>query len=100
MRVKKKLLILLLLVLLIGIFAMIHIHRIMLIGEGFPISCPRFAFAGSTVTVQTYSVTDGWIDVSCSGAEVKAIREDTFQFVMPNENVQVKVSFVRDEFGA
>ena len=96
---KKILIIFLATVILIGIFVLTNCHRITLAGDSHVISCPKFAIAGSTVTVQTYTVTDGWIDVSCSGAEVKAIREDTFQFVMPRKDVQGKVSFISDEFG-
>lgn len=63
-------------------------------------SCPRIAVVGSTVTVRTVSVTDGWLDVSCSGAKVEVVQGDMFTFVMPRENVEVRTKFVSDEFGA
>ena len=61
-------------------------------------SCPRMAIIGKTVTVRTGSVTDGWVEVSCSGAEVTAVQGDLFTFVMPRQNVEVRARFVSDWF--
>ena len=48
------------------------------------------------MTVETKDVTDGWLEVSASGAEVTAVQENVFQFVMPEQNVEVKVLFTWD----
>ena len=66
-------------------------------GEDLLISCPKSAVAGETVTVETKDVTDGWVEVTASGAEVKAVQGDLFQFVMPKQNVDVRVLFVGDK---
>ena len=47
--------------------------------------------------VETKCVTDGWVEVSASGAEVTAVQEDVFQFVMPKQNVDVRVLFAWDD---
>ena len=50
-----------------------------------------------TVTVETKTVTDGWVEVTASGTEVKAVQGDLFQFVMPKTNVDVRILFVGDD---
>ena len=66
-------------------------------GADLVISCPKNAKAGETVTVETKCVTDGWLEVSASGAEVTAVQEDVFQFMMPRQDVDVRVLFAWDD---
>ena len=66
-------------------------------GEDLLVSCPKSAKAGETVTVETKTVTDGWVEVTASGTEVKAVQGDLFQFVMPKTNVDVRILFVGDD---
>lgn len=66
-------------------------------GEDLLISCPKSAAAGETVTVETKTVTDGWVEVTASGTEVKAVQGDVFQFVMPKQNVDIRILFVGDD---
>lgn len=62
------------------------------------ISCPKTAKAGETVTVETKCVTDGWVEVTAGGAEVTAVQGDLFRFVMPAQDVEVRVRFAWDDF--
>ena len=61
------------------------------------VSCPKSAKAGETVTVETKCVTDGWVEVTATGAEVEAVQGDLFQFVMPAQDVEVRVKFAWDD---
>ncbi len=61
------------------------------------ISCPRRARAGQTVSVQTKDVTDGWVEVTVSGAEVTAVQGNLFEFVMPEHAVDVRVRFAWED---
>ena len=47
--------------------------------------------AGETVTVRTLSITDGWIDFSCS-EDVERIDETMYQFIMPDHDVTIRIS--------
>lgn len=66
-------------------------------GADLLISCPKSAAAGEPVTVETKTVTDGWVEVTASGAEVKAVREDLFQFTMPKQDVDIRILFAGDD---
>lgn len=66
-------------------------------GKDLLITCPKSAAVGETVSIETKSVTDGWLEVTASGTEAKAVQGDLFQFVMPNQNVNVRILFVGDE---
>ena len=96
---KKSLFIIIPLPLLI-IFALTSVRLIDTGSSSLIVSCPRIAVVGSTVTVRTVCVTDGWLEVSCSGAEMETVQEDLYRFVMPGENVRVRARFVSDETGA
>ena len=96
---KRTLIIVLVILLLFTVFAVSSIRLISVTGAtDLVVSCPKLALVGSTVTVRTVSVTDGWIDVSCNGADVEAVQEDLFRFVMPRRNVAVRARFMSDEF--
>ena len=60
-------------------------------------SCPKSAKAGETVTVTMPSVTDGWLEPSVTGAEVERTEEDWFRFVMPDHEVNIRVTFMGDD---
>ena len=57
-------------------------------------SCPETAKAGETVTVLTRDVTDGDKEISVSGADGTSVDWFTYQFVMPDHDVEVQVNFV------
>ena len=57
-------------------------------------SCPETARAGETVTVLTRDVTDGDKEISVSGADGTSVDWFTYQFVMPDHDVEVQVNFV------
>ena len=97
-RVMKRAVIIIL-VLLLAVFALTSVRFIRIGETHLIVSCPRIAVVGSTVNVRTVCVTDGWLDVSCSGADVEAVQEDLFRFVMPRRNVRVRARFVSDDFG-
>ena len=74
-------------------------YRIKIVGgEDLVISCPETAKAGETVTVETTTVTDGWLEMRVTGAEVTAVQEDLFQFIMPNQDVEVRIVFAWDDW--
>ena len=100
---KKKLLIsigLLLAVLLMGtVLVGCSRHRITVIsGEKFVHKCPRSARTGETVTVMTSVVSDGELYVN--GVEGKFVRLGEFQFVMPDHDVELKVTVIAFPNGA
>ena len=97
-KMKKKSYILLLSCMLIFLCGCGNTYKIKVVGgEDLVVSCPKAAKAGETVSIETKSVTDGWVEVTASGTEVKAVRGDLFQFVMPNDNVDVRILFVGDD---
>ena len=74
------------------------LYRVSVVGGAdLVISCSKQARAGETVTVETKTVTDGWLETYVNGKEAKAIQGDIFQFVMPEENADVRVLFVGDD---
>ena len=95
---KKKSYILLLTALMFFLCACGNTYKINVVGGAdLLISCPKSASAGETVTVETKTVSDGWVEVTVSGTEVHAVQGDLFQFVMPKTNVDVRILFVGDE---
>lgn len=95
---KKKSYILLLTALMFFLCACGNSYKINVVGGAdLLISCPKSAAAGETVTVETKTVSDGWVEVTASGTEVKAVQGDVFQFVMPKQNVDVRILFVGEE---
>ena len=95
---KQRLIVFLVLLLILSLCACGNPYRINIAGGAdLVISCPKTAKAGETVIVETKCVTDGWVEVSASGAEVTAVQEDVFQFVMPKQNVDVRVLFAWDD---
>ena len=54
-------------------------------------SCPKFAKAGDTVTIETVSVTDADIYVRANGSECTCIQDGVYEFVMPDSNVEITV---------
>ena len=74
-------------------------HRITVIsGEKFVHKCPKYAGTGETVTVSTSVVSDGELYVN--GVEGKFIRPGEFQFVMPDHDVELKVTVIAFPNGA
>ena len=75
-----------------------NIYKIKVVGgEDLLIFCPKSAKAGETVTVETKDVSDGQVEVTASGTEVKAVQGNLFQFVMPKTNIDVRILFVGDD---
>ena len=100
---KKKLLIgigLLLVVLLVcGVLFLSSYRRITVIsGERFVHKCPKFAKPGDTVTVSTSVVSDGELYVN--GVDGKFVRLGEYQFVMPDHDVELKVTVIAFKGGA
>ena len=74
-------------------------HRITVIsGEKFVHKCPKYARTGETVTVMTSVVSDGELYVN--GVEGKFVRLGEFQFVMPDHDVELKVTVIAFPNGA
>jgi hypothetical protein len=67
-------------------------------GERFVSKCPKFAKPGDTVTVYTSVISDGELYVN--GVDGRFLRPGEFQFVMPDEDVQLKVTVVAFKDGA
>ena len=100
---RKKLILLagvLLVVLLVcAVFFFSTHHRITVIsGERFVHKCPKFAKPGDTVTVMTSVVSDGELYVN--GVDGRFVRLGEYQFVMPDEDVQLKVTVIAFKDGA
>jgi hypothetical protein len=96
--VKRGLILFFALLLALSLCACGNRYRINVLGGAdLVISCPKTAKAGETVTIETKCVTDGWLEVFASGAEVTAVQEDVFQFVMPRQDVDVRVLFAWDD---
>ncbi len=95
---KKTVFMLIIAALVIFLCACGNTYKIKVVGgEDLLVSCPKSAKAEETVTVETKTVTDGWVEVTVSGAEVRAVQGDLFQFVMPKQNVEIRILFVGDE---
>ena len=74
-------------------------HRITVIsGAQHVHKCPKFARTGQTVTVTTSVVSDGELYVN--GVDGSFVRLGEYQFVMPDEDVQLKVTVIAFENGA
>ena len=74
-------------------------HRITVIsGEQNVYECPRHAKTGETVTVMTAMVTDGELYVN--GVEGEFVRPGEFRFVMPDRDVELKVTVIAFPDGA
>ena len=54
-------------------------------------NCPKHAKANETIEFYTVSVDDGDIYVYMNNIELKPVREGYYTFVMPEENVTIKV---------
>ena len=66
-------------------------------GADLVISCPQSAKAGETITIKTKDVTDGWLEVYANGKETEAVQESVFEFVMPKQDVEVRIKFAWDD---
>ena len=100
---KKKLIVwtgLLLAVLMMGtILVGCSRHRITVIsGEKFVHKCPKTARTGETVTVETSVVSDAELYVN--GVDGKFVRPGEYQFVMPDNDVELKVTVIANPNGA
>ena len=74
-------------------------HRITVIsGEKFVHKCPKSARTGETVTVMTSVVSDAELYVN--GVDGKFIRPGEYQFVMPDHDVELKVTVIAFPGGA
>lgn len=74
-------------------------HRITVIsGEKFVHKCPKFARPGDTVTVMTSVISDGELYVN--GVDGHFVRLGEYQFVMPDEDVELKVTVIAFPNGA
>ena len=94
---KRVLLLLLCAVLITGLCSCGRSYRIRVTGgEDLVLSCPKRAQAGETVTVETKTVTDGWLEVTVNGVQAEAVQGDRFRFVMPEQDADVKVLFAWD----
>ena len=99
MRMRRFFILVLALLMILTLGSCGRIYRIKQTGAAdLVISCPKTAKAGDTVTVETKCVTDGWVEVTASGAEVTAVQGDLFQFVMPAQDVEVQVKFAWDDY--
>ena len=65
--------------------------------DGVPVHANAIVRAGQTVSVRTRDVTDGWVEVTASGADVTAVQGDLFEFVMPEHAVDVRVRFAWED---
>ena len=91
---------LLLLVLLLGmVLGGCSRHRITVVsGERFVFKCPKHANTGDTVTVMTSVVSDGELYVN--GVDGRFVRLGEYQFVMPDHDVELKVTVIAFPDGA
>ena len=67
-------------------------------GDRFVHRCPKYAKPGQTVTVMTSVISDGELYVN--GVDGSFLRPGEFQFVMPDEDVQLKVTVIAFKDGA
>ena len=74
-------------------------HRITVIsGEKFVHKYPKTARTGETVTVETSMVSDAELYVN--GVDGKFVRPGEYQFVMPDNDVELKVTVIANPNGA
>ena len=100
---KKKLIVwtgLLLAVLMMGtVLVGCSRYRITVIsGEKFVHKCPKSAKTGETVTVMTSVVSDAELYVN--GVDGKFVRLGEYQFVMPDHDVELKVTVISFKGGS
>ena len=70
-------------------------HSITIVsGEQYVEKAPKKAKAGETVTITTLMVTDADLYVNVNGVEVTKVREGVYEFVMPDADVEVKVTVI------
>ena len=72
------------------------IHRIK-IAEGDEenvVRYPRFAKAGDVVEIQTVIVMDADLYVNVSGAKVECVGDGLYQFIMPDEDVEIDITII------
>ena len=71
------------------------VHQINIVGDSDLVaSCPETAHAGDTVTVSLYDATDGDLEISVEGVDGTRVDWLEYQFVMPAQDVDVKVEFI------
>ena len=71
------------------------VHHINIVGDsGLVAACPETAHAGDTVTVSLYDATDGDLEISVEGVDGTRVDWLEYQFVMPAQDVDVKVEFI------
>ena len=71
------------------------VHHINIVGDSDLVaSCPETAHAGDTVTVSLYDATDGDLEISVEGVDGTRVDWLEYQFVMPAQDVDVKVEFI------
>ena len=64
-------------------------------------SCPDSAAAGETVEFTVLCVTDGYLVANVSGvSDLEWVDESHVRFVMPAQDVEIRVTMIADEFGA
>ena len=84
-------------VLLLTVFAMsvMGYHRILVESPHREwVKTPRFARAGSTVTISTFTVDDADMYVRMNGSECVFIRPGEYQFVMPDQTAEIEIVVV------
>lgn len=69
-------------------------------GKDLITDCPKSAKAGETVTISTYMVTDATLTLSVEDVDGAYVREDQYEFIMPNHDVIVNADLVFDQPGA
>ena len=67
-------------------------------GDRFVHQCPKYAKPGQTVTVMTSVISDGELYVN--GVDGTFIRPGEYQFVMPDNDVELKVTVIANPNGA
>ena len=71
------------------------VHQISILGDrDLVASCPETAHAGDTVTVSLYDATDGDLEISVEGVDGTRVDWLEYQFVMPAQDVEVRVEFI------
>ena len=71
------------------------VHQINIVGDSDLVaSCPETAHAGDTVTVSLYDATDGDLEISVEGVDGTRVDWLEYQFVMPVQDVEVRVEFI------
>ena len=69
-------------------------------GKDLITDCPKSAKAGETVTISTYMVTDATLTLLVEDVDGAYVREDQYEFIMPNHDVIVNADLVFDQPGA